>query len=601
MSGNPLPDQFKDLKTRQGSAFVVSKKGSTVDVQLLPPSKAHEVKKLVRAAPLAVGGTFGMEDGKVAFHVSAKKGKLPINQVLTLSVKNLLQISTAPTFVEDAGCEDLTDEPVGPTGDGGGDLDALDSGLDALEGELGGGDLQALDSGLDLLDGGGDPGGDLGGLDVLGEGPPGLLIEKNGKKNIQEEWDRIDQMKGPRPEGHPEDGQVPSVLHRATQHSKTVTEKKDGTVTHKTVQIGNDGETGEQMFHVRDGVHAPLNWEDVSQGKLGEAQERLAFERKATSWLRGSLTKSANQREDKAKESVQKNSDMATGLAGILEKHPELLGKDGLFSRIVGPVTGQGQYKSGTPVKDIVEKVTGAAQRVKEGKGEGEDHNLVLQFIGCFTDGLTEVIENKEVAKTQMEAIWPDFCDAFGVAEEDREALFKKLKARVENYKAIAGGRSDTLTGKGSRKDLTREGINPSDPRLRINEHEALIKGDVSGSVHSCFLAYELAESLQNPMGIDEEKDVVLTDRGLIDARVLDALSMTAGGKFDQGKVLKENPGDGVFHTAWEMLNGMRGITGVTEMLTQDQATKVIELMWKGKGYTQAMKTVLPDAEFGWT
>ena len=454
-----------------------------------------------------------------------------------------------------------------------GGLDGLDS-LQDLDGLDGGGSSSTSDdlSGLDVLDtapsdeiGGLD---DLGGLDGLDEAP--LLIERDGKRNIQQEWDRIDQLKG----------EVPDDL----------TDPDEGLA--KVLRTN-------KMFSVKDGVSAPMTWEDVTTGGLDEAKERLAFERKASQWMRGNLTKDLNKRSGKAKESLTRNCEMATGLAGILESHPELLEKDGLLSRIVGSVEGQGQHAKEGGANDAVAKVKEAAERLKGGGGEGEDGALVLQFIGCFTDGLTEVIEGKPKAKGQLDTIWPEFCAVFGVAEEDQEAFKKSLLGRVESFKAIAGGRSDTLVGKGSRKDKTREGINPEDLRLRITEHDVLIKGDVSGSVHSCFMAYELAEALKNPGGIDVDGDVQLTDRGLIDARVVDALSMTAGGRLAPVKIAKETEADLVFHTAWEMLNGMRGITG-TPTVTQEQATQIMEGLWKGKPYTGIMEKMFPDERFAW-
>ena len=565
--------QYKKFKS-MGGAFILARNGGTWDLQVHPKVMIARIKPVaMRSTGQVIAGKWSFEGGTTNFEITFKKGKLTLNDDVRRRIKNGLQLPTQPQITE---ASDLEVEPDGtedgdssvapsrPTvaGVSESDFAGIDSLTDMLS-EKRSSSSDGLD-GLDLdgLDG-------LGDLDLL-DAPPPLLVERGGVKKLQQEWDRIDELAGPLPDGvpHPDDGLAP-VLRTS------------------------------KMFDVGDGVSAPLNWEDVSTGELAVAKERLQFERKATAWMRDSLTARVGDRTGRAKESVESNCDMASGLAGLLESHPELIEKGGLLARIVGPVVGQGQHGSDDSAEDVATKIKEASERLKSGGGEGPDGNLVLQFIGCFADGLTEVTEGQETAKKQLDAIWPDFCGVFGVADEDQETFKAALLKRVENFKAIAGGRSDTMAGKGARKGDTRKGINPDDPRLRLTEHDVLIKGDVSGSVHSCFLAYELAETLEDPSSLDEERDVTLTDSKLVDGRVFDALSMTAGGKKAPGRIDKEQDPDLVFHTAYEMLNGLRGMTGAPA-LTQDQATKVMEGLWRGKGYTRTMQAMFPKHRFSW-
>lgn len=572
-SPKALFNKFKS-RTEGGdvAAFLVQANGT---LEIIEPSKAKTLtpqKLKARLSGKGIAGFFYKGNSGPVFNVVAGKkgGKtgqpwVKYNLRAALSVSNF-EVQTDPgADLEDTaptqsptidklslldGLEDTSEEETVKEESPLSSLDVLDEPDEDVEDH---GDLSLLD-----------------GLDEEEEQETPLLIHKGKESFIQEELDRIEQLKGDVPEDMPDpDEGLVDVLR-----------------TNK-------------MFEVGGGVHAPMNWEDVSKGKLDVAKERLAFERKATAFMRGNLTKSQNSRTGLAKTSVENNSKMALGLASILEKHPELLGKGGLLNRIVGPVKGQGQHDKNDSAKTIADRIRASAGRMQGGDGEGEDGNLVLQFIGCFTDGLTEVIEGEKTPIEQFDTIWGELCVAFDVAEENRDALKKSLLARVRNYKAIAGGRSDTLSGKGGRKSETRKGINPEDPRQRITEHDALIQGDISGSVHSCFLAYELAGTLQNPSGLQEEQDVLLSDKGLINGRVADALALTAGGRKLPGKIAKENDPDLVFHTAYEMLNGLRGITGAPK-LTQDQATKVMEAFWKGQTYTSAIEGLFPDKRFGW-
>jgi hypothetical protein len=348
--------------------------------------------------------------------------------------------------------------------------------------------------------------------------------------------------------------------------------------------------------------------EDVNVLNTGwqvAAEARLRTERIATEKMRKELTSSVNGRKGKAKEGVKNNSGMASSLAGLLQKYPEMVEGGGLLSRIVSdpskatlehqgqhsiPVNPQGKPDPTQAIRTISE----AAERLAKGKGEGDDGNYVLQFIGCFVDGLTEVNEGKPKAKEQFDLVWPEFMKAFKLKEEDKE----KLLLRVSGYKEIAGGASDTLSGKGTRKGDTR-GLNPekevrmpNDPRLKIDDDNALIKGDISGSMHSCLLAQELSESLMGGAGIKEEGDpVVVKDKDLINARAVDALALTAGGM--------QGSSDSVFHTAFEMINGMQAITGLPPV-SQAMATEIMDRMTKGQSFTDAVEPFFSDDEMPW-
>ena len=321
------------------------------------------------------------------------------------------------------------------------------------------------------------------------------------------------------------------------------------------------------------------------------AEARLRIEREATEKMRADMTKSVNGRTGEAKEGVLNNCKMAANLTGLLKGNPELLQAGGLFSRIVGTLEGQGQHdvdKENPDPQVVIDNIGSASTRVARGRGEGDDANKVLQFIGCFVDGLTEVNEGQPTAVKQFDKVWPGFRDAFGLQDSDKE----KLLARVDGYKEIAGAAADTLSGKGKRKGDTRVGVMPNDPRYKIGDENALIKGDISGSMHSQLLAQELAESLLGGKGIKDKGDpVVVKNKSVLDARAVDALALTAGGK--------AGPTDVVFHTAYEMINGMRAITGAPEV-SQPIATEVMDRMLKGKSFTDAMEEFFGPAELPW-
>lgn len=363
-----------------------------------------------------------------------------------------------------------------------------------------------------------------------------------------------------------------------------------------------------------------------SSDDLDTAEARLQIERASTTKMRKNLTANVNGRTGAAKEGVKHNSQMASELAGLLKNNPELLEQGGLLSRISGgpgskAIEGQGQHrvkqikaldKNGQwiPIMDkttgaqavdkddkllyqmqndpedvqrVVGDISAAAERLASGQGQGDDANIVLQFIGCFVDGLTEVIEGQKTAQKQFEKVWPTLRAALHLKDSDKD----KLLARVHGYKEIAGAMSDTLSGKGTRKGDTRQGVMPNDPRLKIEDDEALIKGDISGSMHSCLLAQELSESLFGGGGIkDVGAPVQVIDKGVLNARALDALALTAGGK--------KGDEDLVFHTAYEMINGMRAITGLPS-INQIMATDIMARMLEGQSFTDAVEALFED------
>lgn len=358
----------------------------------------------------------------------------------------------------------------------------------------------------------------------------------------------------------------------------------------------------------------------------GGAEARLHIEREATKKIRKNLTANLNSREGLAKEGVKKNSAMAKSLTTLLNAHPELVESDGLLSRIAGSIEGQGQHAIKKPkvalmdgktppeqvkndkgelqFKEVVDtvdvglavgRVTAAAERLSNGTGQDDDANIVMQFIGCFVDGLTEVTEGKPKAKQQFDLVWEDFAKAFKLNKDtDKD----KLLNRIKGYKEIAGGVADTLSGKGTRKNDTR-GTNtdnqvrmPNDPRFKIDDENALIKNDISGSMHSSVMAQELAESLAPGGSIKGEGDSVLVkDKRLLDARVIDALALTAGGK--------NGDSDLVMHTAFEMINGIQAITGLPP-ISQVLATEIMDRMDKGQSFTDAVEPFFHDKELPW-
>jgi len=269
----------------------------------------------------------------------------------------------------------------------------------------------------------------------------------------------------------------------------------------------------------------------------------------------------------------------------------------GLLTRTVGTTVNQGGFapegEDAIPnPQTVMKEIFEAAKNLKSGKGKEGDANKITQFIAAFIDGITEVNEGNDVAAKQLDMLWKRFAAAFGLEDGDR----KKLLARIDGYKEIAGGHADTISGKGGRKAQTRKGLMPNDPNYKIDEEDALIGGDISGSMQSQLLAQELAETLMGGTSGKKIKGpgdpIQITDKALLNARVLDALALTAGGKDDK-------KGDVVFHTGWEMINGMRGITGAPE-IDQMSATAVMISMGRGTSYTDAMEAVLPPSKIPW-
>lgn len=331
---------------------------------------------------------------------------------------------------------------------------------------------------------------------------------------------------------------------------------------------------------------------------VGTSELRLRWERQATEEIRAGLTENVKKREGEAKKGVENNCKMAQGLTGLLKGNPDLLKKDGLFCRIVGNISGQGQHnvdKVNPDPEVVITNINGASERLAKGEGKPGDANMVMQFIGCFVDGLTEVIEanqgdtTKELAKKQFDQVWPGFRDAFKLTDDDKG----KLLRRVEGYKEIAGGVADTLSGKGSRKNQTRKGLMPNDPNYQIEDEDALIKNDISGSMHSQLLAQELSESLLGGKGLKDTGDPVLVkDKDVLNARALDALALTAGGKID-GKT------EFIMHTAYEMINGIRAITGLPA-IDEMGASHAMRLMRRGASFTEAMEAVFRPDQLPW-
>lgn len=66
---------------------------------------------------------------------------------------------------------------------------------------------------------------------------------------------------------------------------------------------------------------------------------------------------------------------------------------------------------------------------------------------------------------------------------------------------------------------------------------------------------------------------------------------MTAGGKIGDS--------DLVLHTAYEMINGMRAISG-TPKVTQRQATEVMGIMLLGGAFTDAMEGIFERDQLPW-
>ena len=77
-----------------------------------------------------------------------------------------------------------------------------------------------------------------------------------------------------------------------------------------------------------------------------------------------------------------------------------------------------------------------------------------------------------------------------------------------------------------------------------------------------------------------------MIDKGVLNARALDALALTAGGK--------KGDEDLVFHTAYEMINGMRAITGLPS-INQIMATDIMARMLEGQSFTDAVEALFED------
>ncbi len=365
--------------------------------------------------------------------------------------------------------------------------------------------------------------------------------------------------------------------------------------------------------HLRDG-------QDLATAKL-----RLGTERETSQKLRGDMTETINKRLEKegpVKEGIQNNVALAKKLASLLKDpsinpgdllkdHPtgrknekdEEIKEDGILKRIIGNIDGQGQFPKDDPteVADGIEEIS--TRLTDDKKLKGDDANKIQQFISCFVDGLTEVNEKNKSAQDQFELLWPKMETAFGLKEEDKARLME----RVQVYKKLAGGLADTEgSGKGTRKKFTREGM-MTEGKNTIDDPEALIANDISGSMHSQFLAMELAETLsgnakdelgQPIKGFKSAgASVQIKDKDVLDARMIDALTMTAGGKHKGGKL---DGKDRVMHTAYEMINGSQAITGLANKVSQATATKVMELLKDGKSFSQAMEEALPDEVFPW-
>lgn len=333
---------------------------------------------------------------------------------------------------------------------------------------------------------------------------------------------------------------------------------------------------------------------------IGTYETHIRWERESTEGMRKGMTDNVNKRDGKAKEGVTKNCEMAKKVTGLIKANPELLAEGGLLGRIAGKISGQGQHDvdqkniNEKAVAQVIKDISDAADRLQQGKGVEGDGNKIMQLIGCLTDGLTEVVEfnkgdqSKAKAASQFDAVWPTFRDAFDLEDGDKD----KLLARVEGYKEIAGGVADTISGKGTRKSDTRFGRMPDDPRYKISDEDALIKNDISGSMHSSLLAQELSENLIGGAPIKGKgESVQVNDKGLIDARAYDALSITAGGKAGAKDI--------VMHTAYEMINGMRAITGGPEV-DEAGASFIIRQMGKGGSFTDAMESLFKPEQLPW-
>jgi hypothetical protein len=427
--------------------------------------------------------------------------------------------------------------------------------------------------------------------------------------NSKEEWDNIEQRKGaPLDTNKKTEMQHLQGMDLSSLEYPEFNEDGSSTGRTKTVNMGNFTLDKTLQKDDRRRVHVQEKNTDFGEGL---EEQQLVTERFALKQLREKMTETVNKRFDihakKDKDSLKgtdysesvakgvvNHCEMAEKLTDLLKDtgdgfNPEdLFIKDGLLCRIKGNTEGQGGFADPKP-QEVIQEITQAAGRLKQGKGTGDDANRITQFIAAFVDGLTEVIEQKPLATGQFEKVWKKFQTAFELEDDDKE----KLLERVEGYKKLAGGMADTLSGKGTRKDLTRGGFMPNDSRYKIEDEDALIKGDISGSMHSQLLAQELSSTLlggKGPKIKDPGESVQITDTGLLNARAQDALLLTAGGRDDKG--------DNVFHTAYEMINGMRKISGCPKV-SQQQANNIIVMLRGGYSFTAAMEETFPSPEDG--
>jgi len=438
------------------------------------------------------------------------------------------------------------------------------------------------------------------------------------ESNSKEEWDNIEKRKGAKMK--PEKTEMQHLTGMDLRELEVPELDGEGASTGRTKKVDMGNFTlPHDVKKPRDGkVHVQKKNTEFGDGL--EEQE-LVVERFALKDMRGKLTSTVNKRFDKSDENYSETAEqamvnhcgMAEKLAGFLAPDKDFDPSDlfktfevddgkggtkkegGLLARIIGSTDGQGGFAKSpegnlpTP-ETVMEDITDSAKRLKEGKGTGDDANKITQFIAAFVDGLTEVIEGSKTGNEQFEKIWPKFQKAFSLEEGDKE----KLLERIEGYKKLAGGMSDTQSGKGTRKGVTRDGFMPDDPRYKIEEEDALIKGDISGSMHSQLLAQELSSTLFNDKGPkikDPGESVQLVDKGLLNARAYDALMLTAGGKDDKG--------DSVFHTAFEMINGMQKITGCPRV-SQKQSMEIMVMLRGGMTFTGAMEETFPGEKLSW-
>ena len=313
---------------------------------------------------------------------------------------------------------------------------------------------------------------------------------KKNEFHHPEEWERLIERDGG---GKPGDmiGGATTMINLKKQTAMFTLDKKTGKLTQAPSQ--NTG----------------VFIQEHDNQFIGTFETHIRWERESTQEMRKGMTDNVNNREGEAKDGVAKNCDMAKKLTGLITT--EMLEEGGLLGRIAGPIAGQGQHEVGEEyevdgkknkrfsqkdVEKVIKDITDASDRLQRGEGLEGDANKIMQLIGCFTDGLTEVTEGKEKAAKQFDTVWPEFAKAFGLEEGDKG----KLLARVQGYKEIAGGVADTISGKGTRKDVTRGMLKddkgnpitaamPNDPRYKISDENALIKNDISGSMHSSLLS----------------------------------------------------------------------------------------------------------------